>query len=187
MLKNLPVYVSLFVAVCALSVSIWEGREKSQSFRLSVIPHISVTIVSKEPESEKGGIRIINDGLGPAVINTIKLSRKNKVIINDNESNYTHTKWLTLHEILWPGNKDIEVSYFYLKPGAYLQPEKKLFALEMPSEQLRDPDVWCKLCDVKIEISYNDIYGKEFLSEFDASTHLYFSECSNGEAGSDKY
>lgn len=187
MLKNIPVYVSLFVAACALSVSIWEGKEKGKRNRLSVIPHLDVTIVSKEPESEKGGIRIINDGIGPAVINTIKLSRKNRVIINDNESNYTHTKWLTLHEIFWPGNKDIEVSYLYPKPGGYLQTDKRIFALEVPSEQLKDPDVWCKLSDVKLEISYSDVYGNEFQSEFDAPTHLYFSECSKRKTGSDKY
>ena len=187
MLKNIPVYVSLFVAVCALSVSIWEGKEKSKRNRLLVIPHLDVTIVSNEPESERGGIRIINDGIGPAVINTIKLSRKGEVIINDNESNYSHAKWLTLHEIFWPGNKDIEVSYLYPRPGGYLQPEKRIFALEVPSEQLKDPDVWCKLSDVKLEISYSDVYGNEFQSEFDAPTHLYFSECSKRETGSDKY
>ena len=178
MIKNIPVYVSLFVAACALTVSIWEGKEKSKRNRLLVIPHLDITIVSKEPESERGGIRIINDGIGPAVINTIKLSRKGEVIIDDNESNYTHTKWLKLHEILWPENKDIKVTYFYLRPGGYLQSEKRIFALEVPSGQLEEPDLWCKLSDVKLEISYSDVYDNEFQSEFDASTHLYFSECS---------
>ena len=176
--KNIPVYVSLFVAVCALSVSIWHGKETSRRNHLSLIPHLDITIVSKEPGSEKGGIRIVNDGIGPAVINAIKLSRKGEVIIDDDESNYTHTKWLKLHEILWPENKDIKVSYFYPRPGGYLQPEKRIFALEVPSEQLKEPDVWCKLSDVKLEITYSDVYGNKFKSEFEASTHLYFSECS---------
>jgi len=178
MLKNIPVYVSLFVAVCALSVSIWHGKETSRRNHLSLIPHLDIVIVKNESESGKGGIRIINDGIGPAVINTIKLSRKGEVIVDDNESNYIHTKWLELHEIFWPGNNDIKVSYLYPRPGGYLQSKKRIFALEVPSEQLEEPDIWCNLSNVKLEVSYSDVYGNEFQSEFDASTHLYFSECS---------
>jgi len=179
--KNIPTYVSLFVAACALSISIWQGIESKKRNHLLVIPHLYITIVSEEPGTEKGGISIINDGIGPAVINTIKLSRKGEVIIDDNESNYIHTKWLKLHEIFWPGNEEIKVSYLYPRPGGYLQPEKRIFALEVPSEQLKEPDVWCKLSDVTLEITYSDVYGNRFQSEFDAPTHLYFAECSGGE------
>lgn len=168
--------LSLFVAFIALYVAIWQGIETRKYNRLSVIPHLDITIVGKEPESGKGGIRIINDGVGPAIIKIVKLTWKDNVIIDDNESNYMNTKWMRLHEIFWPNN-EIKVRYLYPRPGAYLQSERRIFSLEVVAGEFDKPGIWCELKHLRLEIIYNDVYENIFRSELNASDHPYFSQC----------
>ena len=170
--------LSLFVAFVALFVAIWQGVETRKHNHLSVIPHLDITIVSKEPESGKGGVRIINDGVGPAIIRSVKMFWKDELIIEDDESNYTKTKWLHLHKIFWPDN-EIEANYLYPRPGAYIQPKRRIFALEVPVKQLHTPEIWCVLKHVRLEITYNDVYENVFSTQFNASLHPYFSKCLN--------
>ncbi len=170
--------LSLFVAFLALFVAIWQGIETRTHNRLSVIPHLDITIVQKELETGKGGIRVINDGVGPAIIKYVKVKWKDKIIIDDNESNYSESQWLHLHETIWP-QKNVQAKYIYPRPGAYLQPERRIFSLEVPPEQLTRHDIWCELKYIWLEITYNDVYGNSFKTELNALNHPYFSLCEN--------
>jgi len=170
--------LSLFVAFLALFVAIWQGAETRTHNRLSVIPHIDITIVQEEPESGRGGIRVMNDGVGPAITKSVKLKWKDKVVIDDDESNYSESQWLNLPEIIWP-EKNVRASCIYPRPGGYLQPLRRIFVLEVAPEQLKKHDIWCELRYIWIEIKYNDIYGNGFRTELKASDHPYFSHCGN--------
>lgn len=71
MLKNVPTYVSLFVAACALSISIWQGYEVRKHNRLSVKPRLNFYIESATDVTNH--ISLINSGTGPAVIQDITI------------------------------------------------------------------------------------------------------------------
>lgn len=38
---------TIFIALCALGVSIWQGNETRKNYRLSVTPHIDIYVVWK--------------------------------------------------------------------------------------------------------------------------------------------
>lgn len=76
---NIIISISaIFIALCALGVSIWEGYETRKNNRLSMTPKLEF-FISWIVGDNLTGISIQNNGLGPAIINTCEIHFEDKV------------------------------------------------------------------------------------------------------------
>ena len=64
---------SAFLAACALTVSAWQGFEIRRHSRLSARPYIDISTILNQ-ESNRYGLRIANEGLGPAIMKDLRLT-----------------------------------------------------------------------------------------------------------------
>lgn len=64
---------STFIAVCALVFSIYQGIQARRHNRLSVKPHLT-TWTTSTPEEGRYVVELINNGLGPALIEGFTLT-----------------------------------------------------------------------------------------------------------------
>lgn len=76
-LETVASIVAIFVALCALGVSVWQGFETRKNYRLSVTPSIRI-IGNFLIYKEEFGIIVENKGIGPAIIHDIEINFSNK-------------------------------------------------------------------------------------------------------------
>ena len=74
--KDSTKYAALFISVLALATSIFLGNKANEHNELSVSPYLDITYFF--PDSESGdlltaGIRVDNSGLGPAIIEHMRI------------------------------------------------------------------------------------------------------------------
>ncbi len=83
--KNIVIAVlSLFIAGCVLGVTIWQGLQNLKHNRISVLP---LLICEEELGKDSTIFRLVNSGVGPAIITKIELLFDGKVVsCNDHES-----------------------------------------------------------------------------------------------------
>jgi hypothetical protein len=73
------------IAVVSLAVSVYEGRATRRHYRLSVRPLLQLAVSFHT--SRTAGLRLVNVGLGPAVITKTVLSVGGELLGEFNESN----------------------------------------------------------------------------------------------------
>lgn len=82
---NLNDYLTIFIAILALSVSIWNVIEARRHQQLSVTPKLNLSTKFRGKDGNYG-VRIKNCGLGPATIISIRLIFDGKIVKDDHES-----------------------------------------------------------------------------------------------------
>ena len=151
---------AIFIALCALGVSIWQGFETRKNYRLSVTPNIC--IMGNWIPHETNGIIFENRGIGPAIIISLQiefLNEKYDMLSNPNK----------FIEDLGPqlqfDNEGFGFNYFNY--GEYLpanQTKKFLFRRESSCEDMIN--FIDALDGVKLELHYESVYGQSFNSNF---------------------
>lgn len=70
---------SVVIAVCALAYTIWQGKQTQKHNKLSFRPHLT-TWTHKDEKQCRYAVDIINNGLGPAIIQSFVVKVDSKVI-----------------------------------------------------------------------------------------------------------
>ena len=145
---------AIFIAVVSITIGIWQGIETRKHNRLSVQPKLEISYsVSKNDF----GYRLVNNGLGPAVITEKKIFIDKKEIDNSGFSGYEYfLEKLDLAEryagqgVVSPGStikagKNINIIKFHL--------------YESDEVETLLPKIYNR---VSIEIEYQSMYGEIF-------------------------
>ncbi|MEQ1705816.1 MAG: hypothetical protein ABL867_07605 [Rickettsiales bacterium] len=113
-------FASAFVAVCALVVTLWQGRQNYKHNMLSVRPFIgALEHYSNETNPGQITFELINCGVGPAIIKNFTLLYDGKEVSRNNRKTY--------EEFLKDLLKDYKiVEIFSYAPGAAMQAGEKL-------------------------------------------------------------
>ncbi len=143
---------AMLIALCALWLTIYEGRATRRHNRLSVMPCCSIGL-DVDVAKQTIFYNIENEGLGPAKINSIEFKIDGKVE---------------------PHNRLDFGEYFFEKlglrggagmnhfgDGDFLQPSKSISLLRFdnPLEPFSKQSVWNLFRQVTIEVRYESIYG----------------------------
>ena len=84
--QNALTLASIFVAACALGLTIWQGVEQRIHNRKSVLPIVNVVIESAPSATgNEAGVYLRNTGIGPADITGIGVFYKGKPLIDASE------------------------------------------------------------------------------------------------------
>jgi hypothetical protein len=70
---------SVLVAMCALGYTIWQGKKAQQHNRLSFRPHLA-SWANEDAEKGLYTVELINNGLGPALIDSFTITVDGKII-----------------------------------------------------------------------------------------------------------
>ena len=82
-------WIVAFVAVCALGVTVWQGRQNYKHNRMSVRPQLAVFEYSDTTETEKNvWLELVNSGIGPAIIKDFILLYDGKEVSKNNYKTY---------------------------------------------------------------------------------------------------
>jgi len=145
---------SLFVALCALGVSIVNTRQTKKHYRLSVRPHLRF-FVSFGTETEPIGIYLANKGIGPAILKDLR-------ILLDGQPFGTSTghRW----NMVWmkAGYNKLIVSYNFPEEGDALSAGEKLPLLGVDKGCESDTErseFFHALKRVDLEVLYESMYG----------------------------
>lgn len=149
---------SVVIALCALFFTIWSGWRSHIHNKLSVRPHLTTWVIQEE-EKHYYGIELVNNGLGPALIEcfVIKLDgnvmkgRATEPIENIidtlfNDSKYKYETSLLDAGYSMPANEKRPIATIQFLPPFTITPEELVERLNR--------------CDLHIE--YKSIYGDRF-------------------------
>lgn len=158
--RNYSEIATISIAIFALIVSVWEGIETRQFYRLSVKPHLDI-VRSYSGIGEKG-LSIENNGLGPAIIKKINI--KNSSTIFD----LTNVK--DINNLLKSLNLD-SAKITALRDGYLLKKETKEDIITIKTDDYRRKQdtlilkrFWNFIRNCEVFLCYESIYGDEFNS-----------------------
>ena len=77
--------LSVFIAGCVLGVTIWQGLQNRKHNRISVLP---LLMCEEDLDKENTILRLVNSGVGPAIITKIELLFDDKVVSCNNNASY---------------------------------------------------------------------------------------------------
>ena len=150
---------SSIIALCALALSIWQGMQARKHSRISFRPHLT-TWVHNEHEKGKYVIELLNNGLGPALIENFTIKVDGKII--SGEGTEPIEKALA---ILFP-NEQFNAHYAYLgKKHAMGAKDKCIFIMiQFCGENLPSSEyVEHKMNRGDLEVGYDSFYGEKFI------------------------
>ena len=147
---------SIFIAVVALSFSIWQGMQTRKHNRLSVYPYL-ILGRSRIRKDSKGtvAVTLTNEGVGLAFIKEFVLYYDGKEVVRNNAEEYK--KFLFGDIIKAEGYKPTKTGR--IGPGACINvgEEKTLWEAEYNAEK----DFGSILTRLDFYIEYQSIYGKQ--------------------------
>ena len=142
--------VSLFIAILALGISVWSAHQTRVHNRLSVTPRLRISHRFRGA-SDGYGVRVVNSGLGPAVLTGISL------LLDDKQVTYTHQGWIDALEAA--GLMPDEWTMTRLLKGTTLQAGEQVWIFRTDRAP-RDPNgVIRRLGRLTIAITYESLYG----------------------------
>ena len=155
--------LAMFIALCALVVSIWQGMETRKNYRLSVTPHLKMED-NFVPGAEMVGICISNKGIGPAILEkmTIRFLGKEYDYISD-------FKIFFLDFMKAMKVKNLEdFTFQILTEGIFIAPREDLpiICLRNPNNEEEALLFFQALFGLSISIDYKSIYGESFVLNF---------------------
>lgn len=159
---------AIFISICALAVSIWQGVVEREHNRLSLTPYIEVS--PRLAGRSQSGIFIENAGTGAAFIKYVNISSGGKLF------KLTEDNWSDFFQHIGV-NKDC-YKKSWIKPGSVLQPSKEipLITVSEASMPICDLDAVKFLTEpgLTLKIVYESPYKEEFVFlddiEFDKSS-----------------
>jgi len=146
-----------FIALCALSVSIWQCIETRRHNKLSVRPYLSIRVMISK-QAPYMGIQIENNGIGPAIIKKcILFIDKTPFVIDTNEA---FVKVFTDAQIF-----DKKISFLTLMDGTVIKEGQSVSFISYPEENQTDDGMKKfkeRLSHLRIKIIYESIYKEKF-------------------------
>lgn len=151
----------ILIALSASIATIWQGVLMRKHNRLSIKPllRIDTFILADQPPT----ISIVNDGVGPAIIESIEIFFDGNEIINDSMQH----KMLSLTEQL---HFDVEQSkIFAIKKGEVFGTGSHWLFEFTPSPQTisQSAIISERFSKVKFKIKYKSIYSESFSDYFE--------------------
>ncbi|MCA1978262.1 MAG: hypothetical protein LDL19_03405 [Thiobacillus sp.] len=149
---------STVIALCALVFSFWQGAQTKKHNKLSVRPHLTTWT---HRDSGKGfyAVELINNGIGPAIIEEFVLKVDGKRI----SGNGTEPTEKAL-KILFP-NFSYESNHSYLAKNYSMAPKERcaVVSVRFIGPNLPSPEVVeHALNRGSLEISYKSFYEEKF-------------------------
>ena len=158
-LRKYAEVATIFIAVLALTVSIWDRIETRKHNRLSVVPHLD--IVRRYSGLGEKGLYIENNGLGPAIIRSVIINYSDSVI------DFSSAKDLT--SLLVSLQLDT-VAVTFLRDGYLFKKESTEGIITINTDYYkfeRDTLILKKFREFThicvIFLNYESIYGDEFI------------------------
>lgn len=146
------------IALCALGLSIWQGVEARKHNRLSVRPHLTTWTHS---DAEKGFyvVELINNGIGPAVIEEFSVKADGTLVSGDGSEPIEKAMKIVLPNLQYQSRQS------YLGKDYVMAPKERctIFAVQflghpLPSKEFVEHAI--KRCD--LEIPYKSFHGEKF-------------------------
>jgi hypothetical protein len=147
-----------FTAVCALALSIYEGRQARQHDRLSVRPLLTFQH-DKRPDTR--ALILKNKGLGPAILKRLQLFVRGNRVTDPQDGGWQEV----FHSV---GISSGFVEYFYLVGDDILDSGSERIVLKFDSsgyskERLAELDQAMALITANFE--YESMYGERFTAQ----------------------
>jgi hypothetical protein len=151
---------AIIIALCALGVSIWQGFETRNNYRLSVTPKITF---SSEwlIDGEFPGISMRNSGIGPAIITKIELNKENILYnVTDNPKPFVDNFGKECEKV-----GITRYCYNFCGTGDYLAINEVRHLIYLGDDMKKNWELVKKfnklLSGITIKIDYQSIYGKK--------------------------
>ena len=150
------------IALCALALSIWQGIQTRRHNRLSFRPHLTTW---SNRDAEKGFYRIelINNGIGPALIEEFLVKVDGKVISGQGPEPIE--KGL---KIIFP-NLEYKLRHGYVAKGYSMPAKEKVIIVEIqfPKRPLPSLEFMERASNrMSLDIPYKSFYGEQFHFHF---------------------
>ncbi|MEJ2192146.1 MAG: hypothetical protein P8Y39_07305 [Nitrospirota bacterium] len=149
---------SAVIALCALVFSIWQGKQTQKHNKLSFLPHLT-TWTQSDPEKGLYTAELMNNGTGPAVIESYSIMVDGKRMPGDRDQIENALK-IILPQPLYPS---YTARHSYLGKDASLSPKERFTIVSI---QFHDPFqkefVEKALDRADLEISYKSFYEEKF-------------------------
>jgi len=150
------------IALCALALSIWQGMQTRRHNRLSFRPHLT-TWTNRDAERGFYAIELINNGIGPALIEEFLVKVDGKVISGQGPEPIE--KGL---KIIFP-NLEYKLRHGYVAKGYSMPAKEKVIIVEIqfPKRPLPSLEFMERASNrVSFDILYKSFYGKQFHLQF---------------------
>jgi len=146
------------IALCALGLSIWQGVLARKHNRLSFRPHLTTWTHS---DAEKGVyvFEIINNGIGPAIIEEFSIKVDGKLISGEGAESIEKALKITIPNLPYKAQQS------YLGTGYVMAAKERctVFAVQFSGQPLPSKDlVEYAFNRGDLEISYKSFYGERF-------------------------
>ena len=149
---------SAVIALCALGFSIWQGILARKHNRLSFRPHLTTWTHS---DAEKGfyTVDLINNGIGPAVIEEFSVKVDGKLVSGDGTEPIAKALKIVLPNLPYRSHQS------YLAEGYSMAPKERctVFAVQFLGQSLPSKEfVEHAINRGDLEISYSSFYDERF-------------------------
>jgi len=150
--------LALFVAFCALALTVWQGMEAHKYNRISVLPHLDVTTI-KNNKAHRRGLRIDNSGLGPAKITNVEYFN-GAILIKQNKPEL-FVEWDVLESLGFDiSGENWERFVLNASPsGIVLAQGKDYFPIEIKGPLNDGESSFLELLNVRV--TYESYYGEK--------------------------
>ena len=148
---------SIFVAACALGVTIWQSSVMRKHNRLSVKPALNI-IENRHHDKEQAIVHIEyylgNFGVGPAIIKDFILIYNDKEISRNNHTSYD--AFMNKQE-----NKFMNVSREWIAPNMIMSANQKITLLKFTYDNKTESDAEELIKNINVLVKYYSIYEDE--------------------------
>jgi len=153
---------SAFIALAALGASIYDGYLNRKHNILSVTPQLLLNYYPFEHQEGEIGIKLVNRGLGPAVIKKLTLKIDDKAFDFANFEGDGTEKMLDIRNALDLGQAPVFTSF--ILEDSYIDNDSSVYLLFIrktatESQKLKFAN---QLHKVNVSIDYESIYGEIF-------------------------
>ncbi len=148
-------YLSVIIAACVLSVTIWQGWQNRKHNRLSVKPFLNVLgCVSRSGNIKDYTVTLVNHGVGPAIIKNFELLFEGKSVSNNHSESYKDF----LNKKIKPLKGLKGRSFEHRSEDSVIKVGEEIILWKFKCE--RDEDIE-DIEKIKIRIKYQSIYQDE--------------------------
>jgi hypothetical protein len=151
---------AVMIALCALAVSINQSNESERVSRVSVLPHLDLTLIGGVGTAQEKGIRLDNAGLGPAFIHDFELYVDGEAVLGTPQEiwfNALNKLGFTVEEI--NGFRRV-----YFEGSEVLKPGRQIYLITPKLDKDGNPqdltdEEWLNLRRLTIWIDYRGAFG----------------------------
>lgn len=159
---------AIIVAIFAFITSVCQAYFTRRHNKLSVKPILSVEFNLAYKNDDDFGISLKNNGIGPAILKDLKVFVEGKLA-----SNFSRDNWEKVFELIQiPKNWEPLISCTTIKPDYSISAGDKKQLLKINKKGLETntlEDMRNFLKKLKIQITYESIYGEQWKDEQDGS------------------